>query len=123
MFRKKASAPKAPAARWLLLETSPIVVAIPRDAASQAYTRELIGNPQVLLPAEIYVGPYLVQGMVLRDEEDTDTSSLVDTLSEYVLVQDAVVDCLAPGARLKRLSVPLAVVRTDAFLQGFVPLQ
>jgi hypothetical protein len=115
--------PASTAANWCLPENSPVVAAIPRDEASLAYTKKIYRNDKYALPAEIYVGPYLIQGMILRSDEDNDPGFLAATLDEYMVVQDAVIDCLLPGARLKRLGAPLVVVRTDQLLQGFVVLQ
>ncbi len=115
--------PAATAANWYLPEKSPVVAAIPRDESILAYTRKIYRDDKYPLPAELYVGPYLIQGIVLRSLEDTDPISLMSDLEEYAVVQDAVIDCLLPGARLKRLSAPLAVVSTGHLLQGFVVLQ
>ena len=114
--------PVATAARWFLPEFSPVLVAIPGDPVSQARTQELAGDSDYALPAELYVGPYRIQGMVLRADDETDAEALTDTLAEYALVQDASIDCLLPGTRLPRLHAPFVVVRTGHLLQGFVPL-
>jgi hypothetical protein len=111
------------AANWCVLEGSQVVAAIPRDEASQAYTRKMYRDDKYPVPAEIYVGAYLIQGMILQSDEEIELPVLMDSFDEYVLVQDAVIDCLLPGARLKRLSAPLVVVRIDRLLQGIVVLQ
>jgi hypothetical protein len=115
--------PASSAANWCVLESSQVVAAIPRDEASRAYTQKMYRDDKYPVPAEIYVGAYLIQGMIMQSDEEVDPLVLIDSLDEYVLVQDAVIDCLLPGARLKRLSAPLIVVRTDRLLQGIVILQ
>ena len=114
--------PASTAANWLLLSTTPVVAGIPRDAASEAYLRKRY-DTEFPLPVQMYVGPYLIQGKLLRRDATTDPFKLAATYKQAVLVQEAVIDCLLPGARLKQLSAPLALVRTEHLLQGMVLLQ
>jgi hypothetical protein len=99
-----------------------VAAAIPRDEASLSHTKKTYRDFKYPLPGELYVGPYLVQGMFLRIDDDTDPR-LSASFDEVVVMQDAVIDCLLPGARLKRLSAPLAVVCTERLLQGCEVLQ
>ncbi len=115
--------PATTAPNWHVLGKSPVVAAIPRDESILAYTKKTFRDWKYPLPAELYVGPYLIQGIVLRVIKETDPALLLSTLDEYAVVQDVVIDCLLPGTRLKRLSSPLAVVYTEKLLQGFVALQ
>ncbi len=115
--------PATTAANWCMLEKSPMVAAIPRDESILAYTKKLFRDWKYPLPAELYVGPYLIQGIVLCVIKDTDLTVLMSALDEEAVVQDVVIDCLLPGTRLKRLSAPLAVVHTGNLLQGLVALQ
>ncbi len=115
--------PTTTAANWYVLETSPVVAAIPRDEAILAYSKKTFRDWKYPLPAELYVGPYLIQGIVLRVIKDTDPALLMSGLADEAVVQDVVIDCLLPGTRLKRLSAPLAVVSTENLLHGFVALQ
>jgi hypothetical protein len=110
------------AASWYVLNGSQVVAALPRDETSLAYTRKTYRDDKYPVPVEIYVGHYLIQGLLLQSDEEIDPEALIDAFDDYVLVQEAVIDCLLPGARLKHLSVPLAVVRTDQLLQGIVVL-
>ena len=59
----------------------------------------------------------------MRSEDAADDFTLAAMPDEDALVQDAVIDRLLPGTRLKRLSVPLAMVRTEQLLQGLVVLK
>ena len=115
--------PATTAANWYVLGKSPVVAAIPRDESILAHTQKRYPNEKYPLAAELYVGPYLIQGIVLRSLEETDPLTLMSTLDEYVVVQDVAIDCLLPGTRLKRLSAPLALVSTENLLHGFVVLQ
>ncbi len=100
-----------------------MVAAIPRDESSLTYTKKIFRDWKYPLPAELYVGPYLIQGIVLCVVKDTGPTLLMSALGEQAVVQDVVIDCLLPGTRLKRLSAPLAVVCTQNLLQGIVALQ
>jgi hypothetical protein len=98
---------------------SALVAIIPRDAASTAYLlREMQGLTLYAIPAALYVGPYVIRGTVLS-EARTVADMAMGTI---FVVQDAEIDCLMPGAQLRGLRVPHAVVHS-LLVHALVPLQ
>jgi len=100
---------------WLLPSTGQFVAVIPRDEASTAYALKHKGSSQHPIPALVFVGPYAIRGTVLSPDK------YLEILSGYqtFLMQDATIDCLAPGSRLSSLSAPYAVVSAQ-LLHGLV---
>ena len=93
---------------WLLPSTAQFVAVIPRDEASTAYAIKNKGHSQHPIPVVVFVGPYAIRGTVLSPD------TYLDILSDYqtFAMQDVVIDCLTPGARLTGLTAPYIVVRS-----------
>ena len=95
------------AAKWILPSTALFVAVIPRDEASTAYSIGRNGSSKHPFPGVVFVGPYAIRGTIMSPNSD------LDILSGYLsfAMQDTVIDCLAPGARLKGLAAPYVIVR------------
>lgn len=100
--------PQRPASHWVLPSTAEFVAVIPRDPGSTAYALKHRGPHGASIPAEVLVGQYALRGGVLSPDSDLDILSGYQTFG----MQDVVIDCLAPGARLTNFAAPYLVVRT-----------
>jgi hypothetical protein len=87
----------------------------PRDELSLAYMFKN-NAPKNLIPAEIYVGPYLIKGTILCPEK----SLIALRIYFNFAVQDAVIECLTPGAKFQSHKEPFVMVRTH-LVQGIIP--
>src|SRR5439155_14396439 len=96
------------AAKWVLPSTAQFVATLPRDEGSLAYCANSNGNSKHPFPAVVFSGPYASSGTEMSPNSDLDILSGYGTFA----MQNVTIDCLAPGARLKGLAAPYAVLRT-----------
>jgi hypothetical protein len=103
--------PSSPATDWWGFSYS-LVALIPRDESSLAHVTKNF-NPKVVIPADIYVGPYRIHGTILSPDRQ------LGALRYYFnfAVRDAEIECLETGAKFQGLKAPYAIVRTH-LLQG-----
>jgi hypothetical protein len=96
------------AAKWVLPSAAQFVAILPRDEGSLAYCADRNSSSKHPIPAVVFSGPYAFSGTVMSPDND------LDILAGYVTfaMQNVTIDCLAPGARLKGLTAPYAVLRT-----------
>ena len=98
--------PARPPVPQVLIHGDELVALIPRDEAGT--TEDMKNNApfKYPVPAEVYVGPYVIRGQVLSMDKN------LRVFATYVgfVVQDAVVDCLLPGAQLTGLKAPYLLV-------------
>jgi hypothetical protein len=104
-----------PASKWVLPSTAEFVAVIPRDPGSTAYALKHRGPHGATLAAEVLVGQFAIRGTLLSPDNDLDILAGYQTFG----MQDVVIDCLAPGARLTNFAAPYLVVRT-LLLQGIL---
>lgn len=103
--------PASSATDWFVYSYS-FVAIIPRDENSTIYVAKN-NNFKNLIPADIYVGPYLIHGTILSRDKKL-------SIFRYwfsIAVRDAEIECQLPGAKLQDLKAPFALVRTH-LLQG-----
>ena len=104
------------AAKWVLPSTAQFVATLPRDEGSLAYCADRNSNSKHPIPAVVFSGPYVFSGTVMSPDKYLDILSGYPTFA----MQNVTIDCLAPGARLKGLAAPYAVLRT-LLVHGIVP--
>ena len=88
------------------------VAIIPRDEASTAFVAKN-NTSKNLIPADIYVGPYIIHGTILSPDN---SFSILRYYFNFG-VRDAVIDCQLPDTKLQGLKAPFVMVRTH-LLQG-----
>jgi hypothetical protein len=96
---------------WFFCTQSEMLAVIPRDEASTAYA---VKNSKFksVLPADIYVGSYLMRGVILNpDSAEHGLDAVTD--SANFAVQNARIECKLPGVRWPGLDVPFMLVRTS----------
>jgi len=95
-----------PTVPWVLVYGDRLVALIPRDDASTATARQTNAAFKYAVPADVYVGPYVIRGQVLSQDMS------LRVFEGYVgfPVQDAEISCLIPGAQLPDLQVPYMLV-------------
>jgi hypothetical protein len=103
------------AAKWILPSTATFVACIPRDEASTAYAVKQNSSSKHAIAGVVFVGPYAIRGTILSPNANLDILSGYGTFA----MQQAVIDGLAPGARLTGLAAPYVLVRT-MLLHGIV---
>lgn len=71
--------------------------------------------------AVVYVGPYLIRGILKSPHKDirTTTIHVVSSSTKEWFMTDAEIDCLAPGTRLRQLQAPQLVVLAHTMIHGF----
>jgi hypothetical protein len=95
---------------WFSFGWNAFLVALPWDQSSVNYLVKE-NSYKFLVPADLYVGNYLIQGKVWsRDRSEKDLSHL--GFAHRFIVQDVTIDCLLPGSQLHGFKAPFAVVRT-----------
>jgi hypothetical protein len=99
---------------WVVSQSGSIIAVIPHDETSIKYVAEA-NSRNTALPADLYVGPYLIRGVLLNASQDI---GYLDSCFSVVL-KDAQIDCLLPGSSIKSLQAPYAIVRT-LLMQGIV---
>jgi hypothetical protein len=108
--------PNHPTTPWATVFREAVVAVIPGDEASLTYALETNDFEDPIL-AEVYAGPYLIRGLVMAEVEKLD----IYTDTEMVIVKDAQIDCLLPGAKLKGLHAQV-VFLTSAHIQVLHPV-
>jgi hypothetical protein len=103
------------AATWSTPSTAAYVACIPRDEASTAYALKQNSSWRNPIPAVVFVGPYSIRGNILSREQQLGSMQI----SGIFPMQQAVIDCLAPGARLTGLAAPYLLVHS-LLLHGIV---
>jgi hypothetical protein len=96
------------AAKWSLPSTGMFVACIPRDEGGTAYALKRNSSSKHPIAGVVFVGPYAIRGTILSPDAG------VDILAGYLTfaMQQVVIDCLAPGARLTGLAAPYVLVRS-----------
>jgi hypothetical protein len=95
---------------WYSVGWNAFLAVMPWDQASVDYLVKESSHKS-LIPADIYIGPYLIQGKVWsRNKSGTDLSFLA--YAHRFIVQDVCINCLLPGSQLHDLKAPFAVLRT-----------
>lgn len=92
-----------------------IVALMPRDEASLQAAREAYEEYTYTRRAQIYLGPYLIEGSLLNESEN-----IIDfeDASGYIPVTDAEITHLLPGASLRNHRSPWMLVNGD-LLHGY----
>ena len=92
---------------WVLVESINLVAVIPRDEASTTFVLKNSANySKYSIPAELYVGSYLIRGKVLSPEK----MLMIFEIYSTFIVQDAEISCRLPGAQLPELTAPYVLV-------------
>lgn len=107
--------PTSAIGRWTFSPQGACVAVIPRDEASSAYVLKN-SRGQNPVPADVYVGPYLVRGIVMSPVKEL---ALLASYPSF-FVQHARITCLVAGTRMEELTSPNIIVSTS-LLQGIVP--
>ena len=107
--------PITPVAKWITSFNDAFVGVIPLDEPSTAHALKNNKAPHPV-PADVYVGPYLIRGIVMSPDKNLEI--LGDVLS--FLVQNARITCLTSGAQMTEIRAPNMLVRT-LLLQGIAP--
>lgn len=108
-----ADPPNPATATWLAMFNPTLVALIARDATVEAYI--LQHTPKTKVPVELRVGPYAIRGTLLLP---VPAQRLADVLGSFAFaMQDAEIDCVAAGSKLRGLKAPALIVST-ALLQG-----
>ena len=98
--------PDSLTAPWVVAYSDAVVAIIPRDAGSLEYAMKRGSDSKFSQKAEIFVGPYLVRGLLCSPANDVRTLAAFST---GFIVQQASISSLLPGARLTGLSAPYAL--------------
>ncbi len=105
--------PVSSATDWCTFAYS-LVALIPHDENSLAFVTKN-NNPKFIIPADIYVGPYHIHGMVQSPDKQLNALRYYFTFT----VRDAEIECLEAGAKLPNMKAPYAVIRSH-LMQGIV---
>ena len=93
-------------APWTLAFGDTLVAVIPRDPASLEYAMKRNSEWKIPQKVEVFVGHYLVRGTLLSPANDVRTLA---AFGSGMIVQQATIGSLLPGARLTGLNAPYAV--------------
>ncbi len=102
--------PATTLANWHITFGKTIVALIPRDEDSLTAARETYEEYTYSRRAQVYIGPYLIEGMLLNEDEEF--MDFEDT-SGYVPLADAEITHLHPNAQLRAHRAPWMLVNGD----------
>jgi hypothetical protein len=107
---RNSALPTPPPAPWALVYGDGLVAVIPRDEAGTTFvTKKNADLFKVAVPAEVYVGPYVLRGKVLSPDKEL---TVFESYRRFAM-QDAEISCLLPGALLTGLQAPYVLVVAD----------
>lgn len=101
--------PAAPSPAWVVNGDRAIAF-IPREGASNTYLLKR-NKYDSLIPAELTIGSFLIQGNVWSPEKADAGLSFLKKCSRLIM-QDVLIEQQHPGAAFPRLEVPYAVLCT-----------
>jgi hypothetical protein len=108
-----AEAPSSATGTWMVTYNPTVVAIIGRDATVDSFIIEHAAHTQV--PTEMRVGPYSIRGTLLLP---VPAQRLPDVLGSFgFAMQNAVIDCVVGGSKLRGLKASTLMVST-ALLQG-----
>jgi hypothetical protein len=101
------------ATNWTVCGANAFVAVIPRDEASTTFVSKQ-NKFKSLISADVFVGSYRFHGKVWSPEKPESGLSFLRYYSRFVM-QDVVIDCQLPGAKLQGFQAAYAVIRTHLF--------
>ena len=96
----------APISAWTQVFRESVVAIIPRDEPSLAWARKWNADWRIPIPAEAFVGPYVIRGAILS----TDRRVRVWAGYKGFVAQDVEIECRLLGANLPSFKAPYVVV-------------
>jgi hypothetical protein len=105
---RNLAVPAGSADVWTAANGDAVLALIPRDAACTEHMVKQHTHGKYPVAVEVYVGWYVIRGTVLSPNEN-DVGTMVNV--SIILLQDAEIECVLPGAQLAPLTPPFVAVR------------
>lgn len=104
--------------KWYGLYNSTLVAIIPRDDESLGALQEAMSDYEYSFRVELFVGPYILRGMFMSEEEDSPECPFKYEGDSYIYMTDVEIESLLPGSKLGKLFAPAAVIN-GMLLHGY----
>jgi hypothetical protein len=101
---------------WDLSVLDGVVAIIPLDQACLKVMQKAFKDFRYPVEARIYIGPYLIRAKLLSSSTQRDLSPFAT--SQLIPLEDAEIDCLVQGSKLKGFRVPWLILNGDSLLHG-----
>ncbi len=104
-------------AEWNMTTADAVIAIIPNDAGSLQAGQKAFKDFSHPMTGVVFAGPYVMQAKLLSDSGDRNRSPF--SMTEFLPVADAKIDCLLPDAALKDFRVPWLLLKGTGLLHGY----